>query len=92
MDLQQTHEWATTNELKLNPEKSQVTLIHRCRPDIPPPTFLLGAKVVKVVPGVRNLGFVLNETLTATDHFRLGVSEDLLDSAFFKSPRCTYSV
>jgi hypothetical protein len=28
MDLLQIHEWATTNGLKLNPEKSQVILIH----------------------------------------------------------------
>jgi hypothetical protein len=44
--------------------------IHRCRADIPPPTLLIGAYVVQVVPRVRNLGFVLNERLTATDHFR----------------------
>jgi hypothetical protein len=31
---------------------------------------LICANVVKVVPRVRNLGFVLNERLTATDHFR----------------------
>jgi hypothetical protein len=37
MDLQQIHERATANGLKLNPEKSQVILIHRCRADIPPP-------------------------------------------------------
>jgi hypothetical protein len=29
---------------------------------------LIGTDVVKVVPRVRNLGFVLNERLTATDH------------------------
>jgi hypothetical protein len=29
---------------------------------------IIGANVVKVVPRVRNLGFVLNERLTATDH------------------------
>jgi hypothetical protein len=45
-------------------------LIHRCRADIPPPTLLIGDNVVKVVPKVRNLGFVLNERLTATDHFK----------------------
>jgi hypothetical protein len=54
----------------LNPEKSQVILIHQCRADIPPPTLLIGANVVKAVPRVRNVGFVLNERLTATDHFR----------------------
>jgi hypothetical protein len=70
MDLQQIHEWATTNGLKLNPEKSQVIPIRRYRADIPPPTLLIGAKVVKVVPKVRSLGFVLNESLTAMDHFR----------------------
>jgi hypothetical protein len=70
MDLQQLHEWARTNGLKLNQEKSQVILIHRCRADIPPPTVLIGANVVhQVVSRVRNLGFVSNERLTATDHF-----------------------
>jgi hypothetical protein len=59
MDLQQIHEWETANGLKLNPEKSQVILIHRCRADIPPPNLLIGANVVKVAPRVRNLGFVL---------------------------------
>jgi hypothetical protein len=38
--------------------------------DIPPPTLLIGANVVKVVLMVRNLGFVLNDRITATDHFR----------------------
>jgi hypothetical protein len=28
MDLQQIREWTTANKLKLNPEKSQVILIH----------------------------------------------------------------
>jgi hypothetical protein len=70
MDLQQTHEWATANGLKLNPEKSQVILIHRCRADIPPPTLLIGDNVVKVAARVRNLGFVMDERLSATDHFR----------------------
>jgi hypothetical protein len=45
-------------------------LIHPCRANIPPPILLIGANVVKVVPRVRNLGFVLNERLTAMDHFR----------------------
>jgi hypothetical protein len=58
------------NGLKLNPEKSQVILIDRYRADIPPPTLLIGANVGKVVPRVRILGFVLNERLTVTDHFR----------------------
>jgi hypothetical protein len=49
------------NGLKLNPEKSQVILIHRYRANIP--TLLIGANVVKVVPKVRNLGFVLNESV-----------------------------
>jgi hypothetical protein len=69
MDLKQIHEWATANGLKLNPEKSQVILIHRCSAD-PPPILLIGAYVVKVVSRVKNLGFVFNERLTATDLFR----------------------
>jgi hypothetical protein len=58
------------NGLKLSPKKRQVILIHRCRADIPLPTLLIGANVAKVVPRVRNLGFVLNKRLTDTDHFR----------------------
>jgi hypothetical protein len=39
--------------------------------DIPPPTLLIGSDVIKVVRRVNNLGFVLNERLTAaTDHFK----------------------
>jgi hypothetical protein len=77
MVLQQIHEWATANGLKLNPEKSQVILIHRCRADIPLPTLLIGAIVVKVVPRVRNLGFVLNETYGFFDlrHILCAVSQ-----------------
>jgi hypothetical protein len=50
----------------LNPEKSQVILIHQCRA-----SYLVGscANVFQVVPRVRNLGFVLNKRLTATDLF-----------------------
>jgi hypothetical protein len=38
----------------------------RCRVDLPPPTLLI---VIKAVPKVTILGFVLNEGLTATDYF-----------------------
>jgi hypothetical protein len=70
LDLQRVHEWATANGLKLNPIKSQVIVINRCRADIPPPTLQIGSDVIKVVSKVNNLGFVLNERLTATDHFK----------------------
>jgi hypothetical protein len=70
LDLQRVHEWAAANGLKLNPIMSQVIVISRCRFDIPPPTLLIGSDVIKVVPKVNNLGFVLNERLTATDHFK----------------------
>jgi hypothetical protein len=42
-------------------------VISRCRVDIPPPTLLIESDVIKVV---YNLGFVLNERLTAIDHFK----------------------
>jgi hypothetical protein len=60
--------------MDLNPEKNQVILlqIHRCRADI-------GTNVVKVVPKVKNLGYV---------SFEEGVSEGLLDSTFYN---CIYS-
>jgi hypothetical protein len=45
-------------------------VISRCRVDIPPPTLLIGSGVTKVVHKVNNLGFVLNERLTATYHFK----------------------
>jgi hypothetical protein len=56
--------------VKLNPIKSQVIVISRCRVDIPPPTLLIGSDVIKVFPIVNNLGFVLDERLTATDYFK----------------------
>jgi hypothetical protein len=43
LDLQRVHEWAAANGLKLNPRKSQVIVISRCRVDIPPPTLLIGS-------------------------------------------------
>jgi ribonucleases P/MRP protein subunit RPP40 len=59
LDLQRVHEWAAANRLKLNPIKSQVIVISRCRVDIPPTTLLMGSDVIKVVSKVNNLGFVL---------------------------------
>jgi hypothetical protein len=70
LDLQRVHEWVAANGLKLNPIKSQVIVISRCRVDSPPPTLLIGSDVIRVVPKVNNLGFVMNESLTATDHFK----------------------
>jgi hypothetical protein len=57
LDLQRVHEWLAANGLKLNPMKSQVIVISRCRVDILPP------KVIKVVLKVYNLAFVLKWTL-----------------------------
>jgi hypothetical protein len=51
----------------MNPIKSQVIVISRCMVDFPPPTLLIGSDVIKVVPEINNLGFVLNERLT---HFK----------------------
>jgi hypothetical protein len=62
--------FTATIGLKLNPIKSQVIVISRCRVDISPPTLLIGSDIIKVVSKVNNLGFVLNERLTATDHLR----------------------
>jgi hypothetical protein len=64
------YEWAAANSLKFNPIKTQVIVFRRCRVDIPPPTLLIGSDVIRVVPKVNNLGFVLNERLTASDHFK----------------------
>jgi hypothetical protein len=38
--------------------------------DISPLTLLIGSDIIKIVLKVNNLGFVLNERLTVTDHFR----------------------
>jgi hypothetical protein len=54
LDLECVHEWAAANGLKLNPTKSQVIVISRCR----------------VVSKFNNLGFILNQRLTTTDHFK----------------------
>jgi hypothetical protein len=59
LDLQRVHEWAAATGLKLNPIKSQVIVINRWRAYIPPPTLQIGSDVIKVVPKVKNLGFVL---------------------------------
>jgi hypothetical protein len=45
-------------------------VISRCRVDIPPLTLLIGSDIIKIVLKVNNLGFVLNERLTVTDHFK----------------------
>jgi hypothetical protein len=50
--------------------KSQLIVISRCRVDIPPPVLLIESDVIKFVPTINNLGFVLNKRLTATDHFK----------------------
>jgi hypothetical protein len=38
--------------------------------DTPPSTLLIGSDVINVVHKVNNFDFVLNERLTATDHFK----------------------
>jgi hypothetical protein len=48
LDLQRVHERAAANRLKLNPIKSHVIVISRCRVDILPPTLLIGSDVIKV--------------------------------------------
>jgi hypothetical protein len=58
LDLQRVHEWAAAYDLKLNPIKSQVIVISRCRVDIPPPTMPIRSDVIKVVPKINNLGCV----------------------------------
>jgi hypothetical protein len=63
INMQQIHERPTAHGLKLNPEKSQVILIRRCRADISPPNLWICDNVVKVVPRVRNFGFVMNGDL-----------------------------
>jgi hypothetical protein len=42
----------------------------RCRVDNTPTTLLIGSDIINVVPEVNNIGFVLNEILTVTDHFK----------------------
>jgi hypothetical protein len=64
------YEWAAANCLRLNPMKSQVIVISRCRVDIPPLTLPIVTDFIKVVPKVNNLGFILNERLTAINYFK----------------------
>jgi hypothetical protein len=64
------HERVAANGLQLNTIKSKVIVRSRCRVDTPPPPLLIGSDVIKVVLKVNNLGLVLNERLTATDHFK----------------------
>jgi hypothetical protein len=65
------YEWAAANCLRLNPMKShQVIVISRCRVDIPSLTLPIVTDFIKVVPKVNNLGFILNERLTAINYFK----------------------
>jgi hypothetical protein len=80
LDLQHVHQWVPANGLKLNPMKSQVILISRCRVDIPPPTLLIRSDFFKVVPKLNNLGFVLNEKL-----------KGILDLVLFKAICIAYT-
>jgi hypothetical protein len=87
------HEWAAANGLKLNPIKSQAIVISCCRVDIPPPTLLIGSDVIKVVLKVNNIGFVLNERLTATSHCKKVFEKVyILDFALFKATCIAYTV
>jgi hypothetical protein len=67
-DLPPIFNWAGVNGLKLNPKESQVILIHHSRAQIPQPELYIGSDAIRVVNSVNNLGFVLNENLTAVDH------------------------
>jgi Reverse transcriptase (RNA-dependent DNA polymerase) len=68
IDLSRISKWARENGLRLNPKKSQVILIHRLPGNIPQPQLILDADMIKVVPKVVDLGFVLNSKLTPVDH------------------------
>jgi hypothetical protein len=80
LDLQHVHQWVAANGLKLNPMKSQLIVISRCRVDIPPPTLLIRSNLFKVVPKLNNLGFVLNEKL-----------KGILDPVLFKAICIAYT-
>jgi hypothetical protein len=58
------------NDLKLNPMKSQVKSISRCRVDTLPPALLIRSFVIKVVSKVNFFGFILNDRLQATNHYK----------------------
>jgi hypothetical protein len=49
-DLQRSFEWAEANEVKFNPKKNQVILMHRPRIQISPPQHYIGPDDIKVVP------------------------------------------
>jgi Reverse transcriptase (RNA-dependent DNA polymerase) len=54
-DLKRVFNWAKENGLKINPTKSQVIVIHRCKTEVPEPSLYIGDDEIKVVPKVVNL-------------------------------------
>jgi hypothetical protein len=46
LDFQRVNDWAAANGFKLNPIKSQVILISRCRVAIPSPSLLIGLTTI----------------------------------------------
>jgi len=68
-DLSRINEWARNNRLKLNPDKSCVLpianfpVVQSCLPQIK-----LGNTQLSIVNKAKNLGFVLNSSLSCKDH------------------------
>ena len=75
-DLQSIHDWAISNRLTLNSLKSCVLPISKQKIDsssIPP--ILLDSTQLKLVEKVRNLGYVVNTSLSCADHVNSLVSK-----------------
>jgi hypothetical protein len=69
VDLLRVYSWSKSNGLKLTPTQSQVIVIYHGRREIPPPSLFIGQYQIEIVSKVADLGFTLNESLSATDHF-----------------------
>jgi Reverse transcriptase (RNA-dependent DNA polymerase) len=67
-DLKRIYDWSIANGLRLNPKKSQVIVVHRSKKPVPDPQLFVGRDAIKVVDKVMDLGFVINNKLTAVDH------------------------
>lgn len=68
-DLQRVAQWASRNGLSINPQKSKCILIRgRLQKIATSPIVRIGNQQIEIVTKAKNLGLIINSTLTWSDH------------------------
>lgn len=67
--LHHTQDWCVTNEVRLNPSKSKAIIFYKKKitPDV---DIVANNEVIELCDNVRNLGYIMNSTLTSHDHVK----------------------